>query len=194
MGESRSIQWITFYTGSALGEDPCYAQAVAEVATELAHLGFGVVYGGGRVGLMGVLADAALAAGGEVIGIMPQALVDSEIAHTGLTRLETVSDMTERKLRMGELGDAFVTLPGGAGTCEEFFEAWTWQQLGIHAKPVALYNTKGFWDPLLTSINAMVDTGFVSKTFADALIVTDTPAGLLEAFATWQAPPKKWQN
>lgn len=141
---------------------------------------------------MGVLADAALAANGQVTGVMPQALVDGEIAHTGLSGLEVVADMAERKARMGDLGDAFVALPGGSGTLEEFFEAWTWQQLGIHAKPVALFNVGGFWDDLVAMIHRMVQLGFLGHVFANSLIVADTVDGLIRQLRSWRPPAPKW--
>lgn len=187
-----ALRHLTLFTGSSAGRDARYATAVRELAEALAVRGVGVVYGGGRVGLMGEVADAALGAGGEVLGVMPQALVDGEIAHPGLTRLEVVADMHERKLRMGELGDGFVALPGGAGTLEELFEVWTWQQLGIHAKPVALYDVGGFWRPLLAMVDHMVAEGFLAATYRDALVVADTPHDLLAALDAWQAPAAKW--
>ncbi|WP_203858634.1 TIGR00730 family Rossman fold protein [Plantactinospora mayteni] len=187
-----AARWMTVFTGSAQGVDPVYSDAVVKLAGVLAAEGVGLVYGGGKVGLMGQLADATLAAGGRAVGVMPQALVDGEIAHTGLTRLEVVPDMHERKLRMAELGDVFVALPGGAGTLEEFFEVWTWQQLGIHAKPVALYDVDGFWQPLLTMIDRMVDQGFLSARYRESLIVVRTPEDLLDAWAAWTPPVPKW--
>jgi uncharacterized protein (TIGR00730 family) len=171
-----------------------YADAVAELAKTLAAERVGLVYGGGKVGLMGHVADAVLQAGGEVTGVIPQLLVDGETAHRGLTRLEIVADMSERKRRMAELGDAFIALPGGPGTLEEFFEAWTWQNLGIHTKPVALYDVNGFWQPLLTMIDHMVEAGFLAQQYRDALIVARTPRDLLDAWAVWQAPPPKWRR
>ena len=188
----RSLRNVTFYAGSAAGNDPLHAQAVEEIATEFAERGLGIVYGGGKVGLMGVLADTALAASGRVTGVIPQALVDGELAHPGLTRLEITSDMAERKAMMGDLGDAFVALPGGSGTLEEFFETWTWQQLGFRSKPVALYNIGGFWDPLIAAIRSIVNTGFLSEKFSNNLIIADTPLDLIEAFSTWQPPASKW--
>lgn len=180
------------FTGSADGARPGYSEAVSALARELARREIGLVYGGGRVGLMGRIADAALEAGGRVTGVMPQALVDGEIAHTGLTTLEVVADMHERKLRMASLGDAFIALPGGAGTLEEFFEVWTWQQLGIHGKPVALYDVDGFWQPLLTMIDRLVDEGFLAARYRDALIVARSPDELFAAWESWRRPPAKW--
>jgi uncharacterized protein (TIGR00730 family) len=190
----RGIRAVTCYAGSAIGDDPSYAAAVADLAATLAQRGVRTVCGGGKAGLMGVLADAALAAGGRVTGVLPQTLVGGGTAHTGLTALEVVPDMPERKARMSALGDAMVALPGGAGTLEEFFEAWTCQQLGVHAKPVALYNPHGFWDSLVAVIRWLVETGFLSRIYAEALIVADTPEGLIEALTTWQPPAAKWQD
>lgn len=192
--QTHPERWITAFTGSARGADSVYADAVAELAKTLAAERVGLVYGGGKVGLMGHVADAVLQAGGEVTGVIPQLLVDGETAHRGLTRLEIVADMSERKRRMAELGDAFIALPGGPGTLEEFFEAWTWQNLGIHTKPVALYDVNGFWQPLLTMIDHMVEAGFLAQQYRDALIVARTPRDLLDAWAVWQAPPPKWRR
>ena len=139
---------VAVFTGSQAGP-PSHRDAAAAFATDLARAGVGIVYGGGHVGLMGVVADAALAAGGEVVGVIPQHLVDDEVAHPGLPRLEVVDSMHERKARMADLADAFVALPGAAGTLEELFEAWTWGMLGLHAKPTALLDVDGFWQPLL---------------------------------------------
>ena len=147
---------VTIFTGSRLGPRQ-HAEAAAAFARQLAASGIGVVFGGGRVGLMGVVADAALAAGGEVIGVIPQHLVDREVAHIGLTRLEVVTDMHERKARMAELGDAFVALPGAAGTLEELFEVWTWGQLGLHEKPSALLDVGGFYRPLIEQLGVMAE-------------------------------------
>ncbi|MFC0674757.1 LOG family protein [Brachybacterium hainanense] len=188
----QPVTRITVFTGSSLGASPRYAQEAARCAGDLAEARFGLVYGGGDVGLMGVIADAALAAGGEVLGVMPQVLMEAEMGHRGLTRLEVVPDMHARKLRMAELGDAFVALPGGAGTLEELFEVWTWQHLGIHAKPVALYDVEGYWQPLLAAIDSMTSAGFLSERFRDSLVVAEDPQQLIEALRSWQAPTAKW--
>ncbi|WP_372698855.1 TIGR00730 family Rossman fold protein [Arthrobacter sp. JSM 101049] len=185
---------IVVFTGSKTGDGEVYRQAAARLGAGLARRGLGVVYGGGHVGLMGQVADAALEAGGQVSGVITQALVDGETAHRGLTRLEIVNTMHERKERMAALGDAFVALPGGAGTLEEFFEAWTWQHLGIHAKPVALFNVDGFWDPLLAMIDQMVERRFLASTYRDALITSSDPDDLLERMASWTAPERKWKK
>lgn len=191
---SRRVERVTVFTGSAAGDSPRFAQGAADLARAFAGAGVGVVYGGGRVGLMGVLADTARAAGGQVFGVMPQALVDDEIAHEHLTRLDVVPDMPARKRRMSDLGDAFVALPGGAGTLEELFEAWTWQQLGIHDKPVALYDIDGYWQPLLRAIEEMTRHGFLAERFRAALVVERDPRALLAALNAWTPPAAKWQS
>lgn len=189
-----SLSRITVFTGSASGAKPSYRAAAEAVGAALASAGIGVVYGGGNVGLMGTVATAASDAGGEVVGIIPKALVDKEIAHDDLTRLEVVADMHERKMRMAQLGDAFVALPGGAGTLEEFFEAWTWLQLGFHTKPIALYDVGGFWDPLVEMLDRLVDEGFISETFREALIIASDPQQLLDELRNWKAPMPKWSQ
>jgi uncharacterized protein (TIGR00730 family) len=182
---------IAVFSGSARGSERHHG-AAADFARALAEAGVGVVYGGGRVGLMGVVADAALAAAGEVIGVMPQHLVDREIAHRGLTRLDVVGSMHERKARMAELADAFVALPGGAGTLEELFEAWTWGQLGLHAKPTAVLDVDGFYRPLLDQLHAMSAAGYLDRRYLEALgVVRDAPA-LLDFINGYRHPPGKW--
>jgi uncharacterized protein (TIGR00730 family) len=182
---------IAVFTGSQAGP-PAHQQAAAGFAADLARAGVGVVYGGGHVGLMGVVADAALAAGGEVVGVIPQHLVDDELAHPGLPRLEVVPDMHTRKARMAELADAFVALPGAAGTLEELFEAWTWGMLGLHAKPTLLLDVDGFWQPLLAQLRRMVDDGYLDGRRLDALGVVSDAAGLLEFVAGYEHPARKW--
>ena len=151
-----------------------------------------MVYGGGRVGLMEVLADAALAAGGEVIGVMPQHLVDGEIAHPGLTRLDVVADMHQRKARMADLADAFVALPGGAGTLEELFEVWTWGQLGLHSNPTAVMNFDGFYTRLLEQLDVMQAQGYLASTYRQSLGVVHDTAALLGWLGSYQHPAAKW--
>ena len=182
---------IAVFTGSHDGP-PSHRAAAAAFATELVKAGVGIVYGGGHVGLMGVIADAALAAGGEVIGVMPQHLVDDEVAHPGLPRLEVVQTMHDRKARMADLSDAFVALPGAAGTLEELFEAWTWGMLGLHAKPVALLDVDGFWQPLLAQLRRMVDDGYLEERRLDALGVVRDAAGLLAFVEEYEHPARKW--
>ncbi len=185
---------IAIYTGSAPGHDPRYAAAAAQLRRHLAQQGIGVVYGGAHIGLMGTVADAALEAGGEVIGVIPRALADKELAHTGLTELVTVDTMHERKAAMAERSDAFVALPGGAGTLEEIFEMWTWQQIGYHAKPCAFYNTGGYWDRLLQSLTDMADAGFMRRPYLDALVVESSPSLLLDAMTRWTPPDVAWMR
>ena len=185
---------VAVFTGSTPGTEPHFAEAAAHLARALAAAGVGVVFGGGRVGLMGIVAESALARGGEVIGVMPKGLVSSELAHQDLARNEIVDDMHARKHRMASLTDAFVALPGGLGTLEELFEVWTWLNLGIHEKPVALYNVDGYWNPLLDMVDAMVDRGFVAPRHRDALIVADSPEDLFEQLSYWEAPARKWNQ
>ncbi|HEX4013061.1 MAG TPA: TIGR00730 family Rossman fold protein [Candidatus Cybelea sp.] len=153
---------LCIFCGSSTGNDPAYAAMAGEVARAVVGAGFGVVYGGGSIGLMGIVADAALAAGADVIGIIPQALAEAEVAHAGLTQLHVVSSMHERKAMMVELSDAFVALPGGFGTMDEFCEVLTWRQLAIHDKPIGLLNFRGYYDSLLALFDSMVEQGFIT--------------------------------
>lgn len=175
-----------------MGADPRCAEAAAGLGAALGAAGVRLVYGGGRVGLMGVVADAALAAGGEVVGIIPQSLVDAETAHTGLSTLEVVPDMHVRKQRMAELAEAFVALPGGIGTLEELFEVWTCLQLGFHSKPVALYEVDNFWAHLRAQIDQMVERGFLAASTRDSLVVADSADALRDGLARWAPPAVKW--
>ncbi|ENU28108.1 TIGR00730 family Rossman fold protein [Acinetobacter modestus] len=185
---------ICVFCGSSLGNDPIYQQIAQATGQAIAQQGQMLVYGGGRSGLMGVVADSAIAAGGQVIGIIPQALVDRELAHTGLTELYVVKDMHERKTKMAELADAFVALPGGAGTMEEIFEQWTWNQLGIHQKPCAFLNVEGFYDGLIQTIQDSVDRGFSQARFVENLIVADNIGEILTAFSVYQPATPKWMS
>lgn len=184
---------VCVFCGSATGTRPEYAIAAKQFAEALAARGCGLVYGGGHVGLMGVLADAALAAGCEVIGVIPAALHEREIGHGGLTELHVVDSMHERKAKMASLADAFVVLPGGLGTLEETFEVWTWGQLGFHQKPVGLLDVVQFWQPLIVMLDRMVDEGFIVAEYRRMLCVDDDPERLLEQLSGWR-PPKlaKW--
>jgi uncharacterized protein (TIGR00730 family) len=164
---------IAVYCGSSTPADPAYVECARLVGRTLAQRGIGVVYGGGRLGLMGALADSALAAGGEVIGVIPQALVGLEVAHKGCTTLEVVTNMHERKARFTDLADGFLTLPGGVGTMDELWEAISWAQLGYHAKPVGLLNVAGYYDGLIAFAGQMVAAGFVRADHADILIHDD---------------------
>ena len=170
---------IAVYCGSASPADTIYIEAARMVGAELARRGIGVVYGGGRLGLMGAVADAALDAGGEVIGIIPQALVDAEVAHRGCSELRIVSGMHERKALFTDLSDGFITLPGGVGTMDELWEAVSWSQLGYHEKPVGLLNVGGFYDALIDFNAHMARVGFVRAQHAGILLSDDTLDGLL---------------
>ena len=181
---------VCVYCGSSSGADPRYADATRALAGN----GIGLVYGGASVGLMGAIADAALDAGGEVVGVIPQALVDREIAHTGLSDLQVVGSMHERKARMAELADAFVALPGAAGTLEELFEAWTWGMLGLHAKPAVLVDVDGFWQPLLAQLRRMVDDGYLDGRRLDALGVVTDAEELLAFVERYEHPARKWRK
>jgi uncharacterized protein (TIGR00730 family) len=177
---------LAVYCGSASPADPVYVEAARAVGHALATRGIGVVYGGGRLGLMGAVADAALAAGGEVIGIIPQALVDAEVAHRGCTELHVVSGMHERKARFTDLSDGFVTLPGGVGTMDELWEAISWAQLGYHAKPVGLLNVAGFYDGLIAFNRTMIDVGFIRAQHAGIMIADSDLDRLLDRMATYE--------
>lgn len=173
---------LAVYCGSA-SPAPSYLALARDVGRALAERGIGLVYGGGRLGLMGALADAALAAGGEVTGVIPQALVDAEVAHRGLTELRVVATMHERKAAFTDLSDGFVTLPGGTGTMDELWEALSWAQLGYHALPVGLLNAGGFYDPLVALWEHMGRVGFVRPQHRELLIVADTLPALLDRMA-----------
>ncbi|MFG3284533.1 TIGR00730 family Rossman fold protein [Streptomyces sp. NPDC048111] len=178
------MRHITVYCGASSGRQASYTQAAAGFGAEVASLGLGLVYGGASTGLMGTVADAALAKGASVIGVMPAQLVAHEVAHRGLTRLEVVNDMHERKSRMIELGDAFVALPGGFGTFDEFFEVLTWAQLGLHAKPCALLDVDGYFQPLLAYLRHAVEEGFVQQRYLDNVVVSAEPGELLSLLGT----------
>jgi uncharacterized protein (TIGR00730 family) len=184
---------VCVYAGSNPGTHPAYAGSARALGQELADRGIGLVYGGGKVGLMGVIADSVLAAGGEAIGVMPQALIDREIGHRGLTELKVVSSMHERKALMAELADAFVALPGGIGTLEELIEVYTWSQLGIHDKACGVLNVRGYYDGLATFLDHAVGEGFLRPQHRAVLSVAEDPAALLDALAAYE-PPRvgKW--
>src|SRR5215207_6360101 len=166
------------FCASSTGADPRYAEAARSFGALLARTGRRVVYGGGNTGLMGALADGVLGTDGEIVGVMPRHLVEREVAHLGLTRLETVTSMQERKARLAEMADAFVALPGGLGTLEEFTEIWTWGQLGLHRKPYGLLNVAGFFSPLLAFLDHAVAERFVRAEHR-ALLVVESDAGRL---------------
>lgn len=182
------LRRMCVFCGSNTGSNPAYRRLAEQLGRTLAARGLGVVYGGGRVGLMGAVADGALAAGGEVIGVMPQALIDREIGHRGLTELRIVGSMHERKALMAELSDGFVALPGGIGTLEELFEMWTWAQLGLHGKPCGLLDRDGFFAPLVAFLDHLVVSGFVQPQYRAILHTAESPEELLTAFTAYQAP------
>ncbi|OMG63462.1 Rossman fold protein, TIGR00730 family [Stutzerimonas balearica] len=189
------LRSICVFCGASTGTDPVYREAAAAMGRTLAEQGITLVYGGGAVGLMGVVADAALAAGGEVVGIIPQSLKDAEIGHPGLTRLEIVDGMHARKARMAELADAFIAMPGGLGTLEELFEVWTWGQLGYHAKPMGLLDTNHFYAKLSHFLDHLVAEAFVRPQYREMLQRGDTPDALLERLRAWQPTIKaKWSE
>lgn len=177
---------LAIYCGSATPADPLYIESAREVGRGLAERGIGVVYGGGRLGLMGAIADAALAAGGEVIGVIPQALVDAEVAHRGLTELHIVPGMHQRKAKFTDLADGFITIPGGTGTMDELWEALSWAQLGYHADPVGLLNVARYYDPLIAFWERMGEVGFLRPQHRNLLIVADTLPVLLDRMAEHQ--------
>ncbi len=179
---------ICVYCGSNAGVRPAYAEAARGLGALLGARGLGLVYGGGKVGLMGVLADAALAAGAEVIGVIPRAMVERELAHEGLTELRVVASMHERKALMAELAGAFVALPGGLGTLDELFEAWTWAQLGLHSRPIGLLDVEGFFQPLVAHLDRAVAEGFVRPQHRAMVVIEREAAPLLDRFAAYEAP------
>lgn len=188
-----SLQRVCVFCGSQVGAKPEYAAAATALGTLLAERGIGLVYGGGKIGLMGVVADAALAAGGEVIGVIPERLMNRELGHGGVTDLRVVGSMHERKAMMSDLSDAFVALPGGYGTFEEFFEVVTWMQLGIHGKPCGLLNVNGYYDPLLALLDHATAEAFVRPQHRSLVQVGADAAGLLQRLAAYRAPQiEKW--
>jgi uncharacterized protein (TIGR00730 family) len=188
------VRRVCVYCGSSPGRDPAYREAAVALVRVLAERGLGVVYGGAHVGLMGVVADEALAAGAEVIGVIPQALVDHEIAHTGLSDLRVVGSMHERKAQMAELADAFVALPGGLGTLEELFEVATWSQLGLHVKPCGLLNVLGYYDGLAGMLDHAVSERFLRPENRAIVLVESEPSTMVDALAAWEPPARvaKW--
>ncbi len=184
---------VAVFCGSSPGNNPVYAEAAAELGTAIAARGLTLVYGGGNVGLMGIVAEAALAAGGRVHGVITEALLGAEVGHRGITELEVVATMHERKARMADLADGFVALPGGYGTYEELFEVLTWTQLGIHHKPVVVVNVAGFWDPLLAQANHAMAAGFMKPAHQAVLRSAGSATEALELLVTPLPPPiPKW--
>ncbi|MCO4890544.1 TIGR00730 family Rossman fold protein [Cupriavidus sp. WGtm5] len=186
---------VCVYCGSSPGNRPEYAEGARLLGRTLAESELTLVYGGGKVGLMGIVADAVLEHGGRAVGIIPEALMQKEVGHRGLTELHVVRNMHERKQMMADRADAFVAMPGGVGTFEELFETFTWLQLGYHAKPVGLLNLAGFYDGMLGFLSHAVREGFLKQVHADLLHVGDTPAGLLAQLAAApRVPVDKWQE
>jgi uncharacterized protein (TIGR00730 family) len=187
------MKTICVFAGSSCGSQPEYRAAAEEFGRLLATRNIGLVYGGARVGLMGVVADAVLALHGQVTGVIPAGLVAKEIAHDGLTDLRVVQSMHERKALMADLCDAVVALPGGWGTLEEFFEILTWGQLGLHQKPCGLLNVRGYFDRLLSFVGHSIEEGFVRREHRSMMAVTDSPDELLDLLASYEPPPvEKW--
>ncbi len=182
---------IAVFCGSASGNHYNYQSDAFDTGHALARAGHRIVYGGGHVGLMGALADGCIDAGGNITGVMPRALVDREIAHKGLSELRIVADMHEGKAEMANCADAFLVLPGGSGTLEEFFEQWTWGQIGYHEKPISLLNLNGYFDPLLAMLDQMVHSGFLSEPHREMLFDGSNVSALLKDFACYNHPPVK---
>lgn len=183
------IRRICVFCGANPGQRPGYQSAARRLGKDLADRGIGLVYGGGNVGLMGTIADACLEAGGYVIGVIPQSLVDREVAHRGLSDLRIVASMHERKAMMAELADAFIAMPGGFGTFEEWFEVITWAQLGLHLKPCGLLNTEHYYDPMLSLIDHAVDEGFIHHDHRQLILSDRDPHQLLEKLLSWRHAP-----
>jgi uncharacterized protein (TIGR00730 family) len=187
------VERLCIFSGSSPGGHPDYVQAAEGLGRALADHAIGLVYGGAHVGLMGVVADAALDAGAEVIGVIPQALVEREIAHTGLSDLRVVGSMHERKAMMGDLSDGFIALPGGVGTLEELFEVYTWTQLGLHSKPLGLLDVRGYYGHLATFLDHAVAERFVTVEHREMLVVEERTEAMIEAFRRWRPPARsKW--
>jgi uncharacterized protein (TIGR00730 family) len=187
------VKRVCVFSGSSPGADLAYRAAATDLGHRLAERGLELVYGGAHVGLMGTVADAAMEGGGRVIGVIPQPLVDREVAHPGLSDLRVVDSMHERKALMAELSDAFVALPGGVGTLEELFEVYTWNQLGLHAKPLGLFNVRGYYDGLARFLDHAVTERFVTPQHRAMLLVGEDLDELIDGLDRWQAPRQpKW--
>lgn len=183
-----ALRTVAVFCAANPGSDPIYAERAGAMGRFLAKSGRRLVYGGGRTGLMGALADGALAGGGEVIGIMPRHLVNLEVAHTGLTELRIVESMHERKSLLAELSDGFLAMPGGLGTLEELFEIWTWGQLGLHRKPYGVLEVNGFFAPLLVFLDHAVSSGFIRAEYRALLVVDEDPASLVMSMEGMSPP------
>lgn len=185
------LKRIAVFCGASTGNKPEYTEATQQLVLALQEANIGLVYGGGRVGLMGKLADYAIAHKVEIIGVMPRALTENEVAHAGITKLYEVETMHERKALMTELADGFIMLPGGIGSLDEFFESWTWLQLGYHSKPCGILNVTHYFDPLIAFLDHATNAGFLGVTHRNAIIVEENPITLLQKFAAYQAPPSR---
>lgn len=185
---------ICVYCGSSNGHDPVYLDAARSLGAELAKQRIGLVYGGASVGLMGAIADAVMQGGGEVIGVIPQSIVEFEVAHQGLTDLHVVADMHERKAMMTELSEGFIAMPGGLGTLEELFEVLTWLQLGIHSKPCAVLNVNGYYELLIRFLNHIVSSGFAKQAHLNNLLVAEQPLDLIELMNNFTVPTETKLN
>jgi uncharacterized protein (TIGR00730 family) len=189
---TRTFGRICVFCGASAGRSPVYAEVARAFGRLLADQAIGLVTGGGRVGLMGAVAEGALAAGGETIGVIPQGLVDRELAHRGLSRLDVVPGLHERKARMAELSDGFVALPGGLGTLEELAEVASWAQLGLHTKPIGLLDVEGYWQPLLAWLDSAVDHGFVPAAHRELFVVARDGVTLLDEMRAWTPVADRW--
>jgi uncharacterized protein (TIGR00730 family) len=189
------IRSLCVFCGSNSGNDPIYANVARDFGASLAKSNVALVFGGGHVGLMGIVADAVLAGGGKAIGVIPRMLWDREVGHRNLTELHVVETMHERKAMMASLSDVFVALPGGLGTLEEIFEVWTWAQLGIHRKPLGFLDANGFYAPLLSFLDRAVDAGFIRAKYRSMAIVDVDPASLLRRMSEYEPPVvEKWMT
>lgn len=185
---SDGLQWVCVFLGSSAGEDPRYLDAATRLGQTLTARRIGLVYGGSRVGLMGRLADTVLEGEGRVVGIIPRALMDREVAHQGLTELRVTDSMHERKSTMVERSDAFIAAPGGIGTLEEFFEVLSWSQLGLHRKPCGLLNFRGYFDPLIRLLDHAVREGFLQRSHRAMVLVEEDPGALLDRLSAYDPP------
>lgn len=192
--EVVTLKTIAVFCGSSNGDDPVFKDAAQQLGRVLAEQNLNLIYGGASVGLMGKLANSTLLHGGSVIGVIPQSLIDKEIAHPSLTKLIVVSSMHERKKKMAELADGFIALPGGPGTIEEFMEIFTWSQLGFHKKPIGLLNVDHYYDHFINFIHYMNDRKFLHNKYRNMALISDNPKELLAKFKTYSAPGTKTYN
>jgi uncharacterized protein (TIGR00730 family) len=191
IGGTKMIRSLAVYCGSSIGASDIYMEKAKELGKELAKRNITLVYGGSSVGLMGAVADSILAEGGKAVGVMPSFLDKREISHKSLSELFVVDTMHERKAKMAELSDGFITLPGGAGTMEEFFEVFTWGQIGLHKKPIGILNINRYYDPLIALLNHMNNEKFLQDQYRSMSLMDEEPAGLLNQFRNYEAPPVK---